>query len=112
MARKKRRQASLSQIRESLEQQLQDQGADVEHFQALLDDYIFFCKQLRKMQTDIRKRGTTIKAVSAAGKEYDKDNPAVKQAALYSKQMLQILREMGLTTGSCRQPDDDGGDLG
>lgn len=112
MAEKKRRQATLSEIRSSLEQQLRDQGADVEHFQELLDDYMFFCKQLRKMQADIRKRGSIIKAVSAAGKEYDKENPSIKQAALYSKQKLQILREMGLTTGSCRQADDDGGDLG
>ena len=43
---------------------------------------------------------------------FDKENPAIKQAALYSKQMLQILREMGLTTSSCRPPDDDGGGLG
>lgn len=107
-----KKQPTQKEIRESLEQQLRDQGADVLHFQALLDDYIFFYKMLRKMQSDIRKNGTTIKARSAAGKEYDKENPAIKQAALYSKQMLQILREMGLTTGNCRPPDDDGGDLG
>lgn len=107
-----KKQPTQKEIRESLEQQLRDQGADVQHFQALLDDYMFFYKMLRKMQSDIRKNGTTIKARSAAGKEYDKENPAIKQAALYSKQMLQILREMGLTTGNCRPPDDDGGDLG
>jgi phage terminase small subunit len=108
----KKRQPTATQIRESLETQLKDKGADVLHFQALLDDYIFFYKQLRKMQTDIRKNGATIKAVSAAGKKYDRENPAIKQAALYNNQMLQILREMGLTTGSCRPPNDDGGDLG
>lgn len=108
----KNKQPTQREIRDSLEQQLRDQGADVLHFQALLDDYMFFYKMLRKMQSDIRKNGATIKAVSAAGKEYDKENPAIKQAALYSKQMLQILREMGLTTGNCRPPGDDGGDLG
>ena len=104
--------ATQKEIRESLEQQLRDQGADVLHFQALLDDYMFFYRMLRKMQADIKKNGTTIQATSAAGKVYDKENPAIKQAALYSKQMLQILREMGLTTSSCRPPDDDGGGLG
>lgn len=104
--------ATQKEIRESLEQQLKAQGADVLHFQSLLDDYMFFCKMLRKMQADIKKNGTTIRAMSAAGKEYDKENPAIKQAALYSKQMLQILREMGLTTSNCRPPNDDGGDLG
>lgn len=107
-----KKQPTQKEIRESLEQQLRDQGADVLHFQALLDDYIFFYKMLRKMQSDIRKNGTTIKARSAAGKEYDKENPAVKHVAMYSKQMLLILDKLGLTTDTCRPPDDDGGDLG
>ena len=108
----KGKQPTKEEIRASLEQQLKDQGADVLHFQMLLDDYMFFYDMLKKMKRDIKKRGTTIKATSASGKEYDKENPSVKQAALYSKQMLQILREMGLTTGNCRPPGDDGGDLG
>lgn len=55
----------------------------------------------------------TVTAVSAAGKEYDKENPAIKAAALYNQRMLHILREMGLTTATCRPPETDGsGDLG
>lgn len=113
MAENKRHKTpSLTQIRESLEKQLQDRGADVAHFQALLDDLMFYFQQERKMQADIKKNGRIIKARSAAGKEYDKENPAVKQAALYNQRKFAILRELGLTTDSCRPPDDDGGDLG
>lgn len=104
--------ATQKDIRASLEKQLKDRGADVLHFQALLDDYMFFYCMQRKMQADIRKRGTTIRAKSAAGKEYDKENPSVKQAAMYNKQMLAILKDLGLTTESCRPSDDSGGDLG
>lgn len=98
-------------LRESLEKQLKDRGADVFHFQALLDNYIFFYEIERKLQSDIKKNGTTIEAVSAAGKKYNKENPAVKQAAMYNQQMLRILKEMGITTDTCRPPDDAGGDL-
>lgn len=104
--------ATLKEIRDSLEQQLRDMGADVLHFQALIDDYMYFYKMQKKMQADVKKNGTVIKSISAAGKEYDRENPAIKQAALYNQRMLGILRELGLTTGNCRPPDDNGGDLG
>lgn len=104
--------ATQKQIRMSLEQQLRDRGADVLHFQALLDDYMFFYSMQRKMQADIRKRGLEIDAISAAGKPYKKENPSVKQAALYNQRMMAILKELGITTDNCRPPDDDGGGLG
>lgn len=103
---------SEAQIRESLEAQLRDRGAVVNHFSALLDDYLFFYRLERKMQADVRKRGLIITAKSAAGKEYDKENPSLKAAALYNQRMLAILREMGLTTDTCRPPNEDAGDLG
>lgn len=108
----KNKQPTLTEIRDSLEKQLRDMGADVCHFQAMLDDYICFYKTMKKLKTDIQKNGTTIKAVSAAGKEYDKENPAIKQAAMCNQTMRAILKDMGITTSSCRPPDDDGGGLG
>nr|DAO75007.1 MAG TPA: terminase small subunit [Caudoviricetes sp.] len=101
------------EIRASLEKQLKDCGADLLHYQELLDDYVFFFGMERKMQAAVKKQGLTVTAVSAAGKEYDKENPAIKAAALYNQRMLHILREMGLTTATCRPPETDGsGDLG
>lgn len=103
---------SQRDIRASLEQQLRDKGADVLHFQALLDDYIFFYSMLKKMKSDIRKRGLEVEAVSSTGKAYTKENPSVKQAAMYSQRMMAILKDLGLTTENCRPPEDSGGDLG
>lgn len=103
---------SQRDIRNSLERQLRNKGADVIHFQALLDDYIFFYSMLKKMKTDIRKRGLEVEAVSSTGKIYTKENPSVKQAAMYSQRMMAILKDLGLTTESCRPPEDSGGDLG
>lgn len=111
MARKNK-QPTMEELRASLEKQLRDLGADVCHFQDMLDDYMFFHKTMKKLKADIRKNGTTIKAVSATGKEYDKDNPAIKQAAICNQTKRAILKDLGLTTSNCRPPDDDGGGLG
>lgn len=103
---------SQRDIRDSLEQQLRDKGANALHFQALLDDYVFFSSMLKKMKSDIRKRGLEIEATSSTGKTYMKENPSVKQAAMYNQRMMAILKDLGLTTENCRPPEDTGGDLG
>nr|WP_312288128.1 hypothetical protein [Terrisporobacter sp.] len=63
------------------------------------------------MQKDIKQRGRTYMTVSAAGKEYEKDNPSVKNAVLYNKQKLAILKELQLTTNNVIGDDDDDDDL-
>jgi len=99
--------ASVKKIRESLIKQLQDKGANVEHFLSLIDDYCWYWEQEKAMQKDIKKRGRTYKAISAAGKEYEKENPSVKNALLYNKQKLAILKELELTTDNVISDDDD-----
>lgn len=101
---------TASDVRTSLRRQLQERGAETPHFLALIDDYMFYYQQEKKMQAAV-KRGLTVKAKSAAGKEYDKENPAIKAAALYSKQKLAILRELGLTTDTVPPVDESGGNL-
>ena len=102
---------TAAEVRESLIRQLEDRGANVDHFTALIDDYIFYYKQEKKLQADVRKNGMTIKATSAAGHEYDKENPAIKAAAMCNKQKLAILRELNLTTETVPPPDESGGNL-
>lgn len=102
---------TAAEVRESLIRQLEDRGANVEHFAALIDDYIFYYKQEKKLQADVRKNGMTIKATSAAGHVYDKENPAIKAAAMCNKQKLAILRELDLTTETVPPPDESGGNL-
>ena len=102
---------TAEQVKQSLIRQLEDRGANVDHFIALIEDYIFYYKQEKKAQADVRKNGLTITARSASGNEYDKENPAVKAAALYNKQKLTILRELDLRTDTVPPPDESGGDL-
>jgi len=102
---------TAEEVKKSLIKQLEDRGANVHHFIGLIEDYVFYYKQEKRFQADVRKHGLTIKAIGAAGKEYDKDNPAIKAAALCNKQKLSILRELDLTTDTVPPPDDSGGDL-
>lgn len=109
---KKKPKLTEKKIRESLEQQLRDKGADVAHFQDMLDRYMFFWRSYKASEKDYMENGKMIKVVSASGKLCDRDNPAIKQAAICDQSMRAIMKDMGLTTDSCRPPDDDGGDLG
>lgn len=91
-------QKTEKQIKESLLKQLESRGASVDHFEALIDDYVSMWKLVKKMKADIRKRGLSYTAMSAAGKEYEKENPNVKLLPQYTRSMLSILKELGLTT--------------
>ena len=55
-------------IRESLMTQLRAKGADVSHFEGLVDDYVEYFRLVKKMKADIKKRGLSYTATSAAGK--------------------------------------------
>ena len=89
------------QIKESLIAQLKIKGAEVSHYLSLVDDYIFYWNQERKMQADVKKNGLRYKRRSAQDVEIEVENPSVKAAYLYNKQKLQLLKEMGLNTDNC-----------
>lgn len=90
--------ATAANVKESLIKQLEAKGAKVDIYTSLVDDYLWFWKQEREMQKDIKKRGRTYTALSSTGKEYEKNNPSVKDALLYSRQMVAILGALGLDT--------------
>ena len=100
-------QQSQAKIRESLMAQLRAKGADVSHFEALVDDYMEYCKLIKKMKADIKKRGMTYIAISAPPKEYDNDNPNVKLLPHYTTRQNPILKELGLTTDKIAEDDGD-----
>ncbi|MBP3701706.1 MAG: P27 family phage terminase small subunit [Lachnospiraceae bacterium] len=97
----------VSKIKQSLLDQLKSKGADTAHFRSLVDDYCWMDAEVKKMKRSIREDGPTITTTSAAGKEYQKENPAIKNIVLYNRQMLAILREMELSTKNVVTDDDD-----
>lgn len=94
-------------IKQSLIDQLKSRGADTPAFLSLVEDYMFLHGQVQKMKADIRKNGMTYEAVSAAGKIYEKENPAVKNIVVFNRQMLAILKELKLSTEEAGAVEDD-----
>ena len=98
---------TIKQVRESLIEQLEAKGADVNCLIDLVDTYIFYTKKERKMQADINKRGLHYEAISSTGKVYEKDNPSIKNSVLYNKQRLAILNQLGLSIKEVEGDTDD-----
>lgn len=98
---------TVKEIRESLIAQLQAKGADLAHFQSLVEDYCFYWKKEREMQKDIREKGLRFSSVSSRGIPFERENPSIKNAVIYNKQKLLILRELGLTTENCTPPEEE-----
>jgi phage terminase small subunit len=87
-------------IRDSLVMQLQVINANLDHFVDLIDDYMSLWDVKQALLKDIKKRGVTYKDVSAAGHEMMKNNPSVKELVGISRQMLAILKDLGINTKS------------
>lgn len=96
-----------AEIKESLINQLKNKKADTEYFLSLVDDYIWYWDQEKAMQRDIKVKGRTYESTSASGFNINKENPSVKNAMLYNKQKLTILKEMGLSTDNIISDDKD-----
>ena len=99
--------ASAKNIKESLIQQLENKNANVEHFLDLIDDYIWCFEQEKVMQKDIKIRGHSYKDKSASGYPITKENPSLKNAIMYNKQKLAILKQLGLTIENTISDTDD-----
>ena len=98
---------SATAVRKSLVDQLTEHGADIELNRGLIDDYIFYFTQEKKMQFDIKKNGIMIDAISAQGKAYKRENPSVKLAMLYNKQKLAILKQLEIAPSTVIDGEDD-----
>jgi len=90
---------TAKKIRESLVSQLQMMDADVDVYRSMVDDYCWMWQQVHEMKADIKRNGRVIDTVSASGKPYSKENPSVKNALLYSRQMVSILVSLGIKPG-------------
>lgn len=103
----------VSQIKSSMLEQLEKNGCKTDFYISLVDDYIFAEEQARAMKEDIQNNGITITAISAQGKEYDKENPAIKAFDMYNKQKLAIIKQLGLNieTIDTRSGEDEESDL-
>lgn len=93
-----KRAPAKSNIKESLLKQLETKNANVPHFYDLICDYMVLYDTKRMLQADIKKRGVSYETTSASGYKITKQNQSVKDLVAVNKQMMAMLREMGLTT--------------
>jgi hypothetical protein len=96
--KKTTRAPSKTKIKESLIKQLEAKNANVAHFQDLIYDYLQLYDTKKMLQKDIKTRGVSYKTLSASGVSIMKQNQSIKDLVAVEKQMLSILKEMGLTT--------------
>lgn len=94
-------------IKNSLEKQLAMMSATQDHYADLINDYMGMWDVKNALFADIKLRGVTYKDVSSVGIEMQKNNPSVKELVMVNKQMLSVLKELGLSTASARSGEED-----
>ena len=103
----RRKAVKASEIRASMTDQLRSSGADIPVFAELIESYLWLTDFERELREDIKKNGRLITVRSAAGQEYQKENPAVKQLLQTSKQRMSILDKLGVSPSSCAASNDE-----
>lgn len=94
--------AKRTDVEKSLRTQLKAKGAEVCHFEDLVTDYLAFWTIKNKLQADIRRRGVSYEDYSATGTRMQKNNPSVKELMGVNRQMLALLKELGLSVDSVK----------
>lgn len=94
-------------IEESLLEQLEMKGADMDHFVDLVRDYMSLWDVKNDLLEDIKKRGVMYKDFSSVGIEMMKNNPSVRELVGINRQMLSILKDLDINTKTVALFDDD-----
>ena len=103
MAEVKKRQ----KIEYSLMEQLAMMGGNKDHYSDLINDYMGLWDVKNALFDDIKLRGVTYKDLSSVGISMQKNNPSVKELVTVNKQMLSVLKELGLSTSNARSGEVD-----
>ncbi|HHV02957.1 MAG TPA: hypothetical protein GXX64_03450 [Bacteroidales bacterium] len=94
-------------IEESLLEQLEMKGADMDHFVDLVRDYMSLWDVKNDLLEDIKKRGVMYKDFSSVGIEMMKNNPSVRELVGINRQMLSILKDLDINTKTVARFNDD-----
>lgn len=82
-------------VKASLVDQLKAMGADAACFVDLIEQYMWYRREFRRLKKLVKG-----------------DPNAIKQASICTQRMTGILKELGLSTSKCVPKDDGLGDLG
>lgn len=95
------------QVKKSLIEQLELRGAKLPFFESLIEDYMTLWKIADDLKADIKTRGVVYKDFSSVGVEMMKNNPSTKELVMVNKQMTSLLKELDLTTTTCKVEEDE-----
>jgi hypothetical protein len=94
-------------IEESLLEQLEMKGADMDHFVDLVEDYMSLWDVKNDLLEDIKERGVMYRDFSSVGIEMMKNNPSVRELVGINRQMLSILKDLDINTKTVALFNDD-----
>jgi len=89
-----------TKIENSLLEQLALLGAMKEQYIDLIRDYMALWDTKTELRKDIKKEGVSYKEYSSTGSLVKKNNPSVKDFVMVNKQMLSLLKELGISTAN------------
>ena len=99
--------ASRKKIKESLLEQIRRKGGDPEYLQDIVEQYMSLWHLQNELKKDIESRGITYIEYSSNGNPVNKNNPSTKELVAVSKQMLSILKDLGINTAIAAEEDDE-----
>lgn len=102
---------SRKSIKESLVQQLKNKNATADFYLDLVNDYMALWDMKKALHEDIKKRGVTFTDNSSVGVPMQKNNPSTKEFVMVNKQMLSLLKDLGLEEPTAGKNIEDGSDL-
>lgn len=87
-----------AKIKKSLIGQLTDMGANNEHFEDLIEDYLALFDIKNRLISDIDERGVTVEWQNSSTQKGYKKNDSVSELVKVNAQMLKILQQLEITT--------------
>ncbi len=95
------------QIRQDLIDQLERQGIYGRHYLDLVEDYMALWDTKNDLIRDIKERGVMVRYQNGQNQWGHKKNDSVDNLVKVNKQMLILLKELGLRAGNFEASDDD-----
>lgn len=100
---KKKRETVRKEVRQSLIEQLRAKSADVALYTDQIEDYMTMWDLKCKYADEIKRESSAVVC--------DKDFMPAKQFPIVNRQMLAVLKQMGISPDSITKSGDDYGDL-
>lgn len=94
-------------IKQSLIDQLKQQGKETPYTLAMIDDYMLHYEALQGLWADVKKRGVKVTGFNTKGFEVVKDNESLATIQKEQLTMLKMLQALKLQEPVKLQSDDD-----